>query len=176
MNKDLDEAVAEATVIHYCDDPLHLAVPYMFFMEKLPEPPDGLTKSTLSLALILFVYLYPVFKALIQYYIKGAHAHLHQNMNKDLDEAVAEATVIHYYNDPLHLAVPYMFFMEILPEPPDGLTKSTLSLAYTIRFTHHSTNSNDSILIELHPTVHFSKTGVVLVKIILLNLKSKRES
>ena len=51
-----------------------------------------------------------------------------------------------------------------------------LPLVYTIRFTHHSTNSNDSILIELHPTVHFSKNGAVLAKILLLNLKAKRES
>ena len=51
-----------------------------------------------------------------------------------------------------------------------------LPLVYTIRFAHHSTDSNDSILIELHPTVHFSKTGVVLVKILLLDLKAKGES
>ena len=50
-----------------------------------------------------------------------------------------------------------------------------LPLVYTIRVAHHSTDPNDSILIELHPTVHFSKTGVVLVKILLLNLKAKRE-
>ena len=58
----------------------------------------------------------------------------------------------------------------------DGNDLHPLPLVYTIRFTHLSTNSNDSILIELHPTVHFSKNGAVLAKILLLDLKAKRES
>ena len=60
INKNLDEVVAEATVICYYDDSPYLAVPHIFFMKILLEPPDGLTKSTLSLALILSVYVYPV--------------------------------------------------------------------------------------------------------------------
>ena len=63
--QDIDEALAAACAIRYYDDPLHLAVPYLFFMDLLPERPDGFVKSFLSLALILFVYLYPVFIALI---------------------------------------------------------------------------------------------------------------
>ena len=63
------------------------------------------------------------------YQVQGDHAHLHQKMNKDLDEAVATTPVIHYCDDSLHLAVTYLFFVEVLPDPPDGLTKSTLYLA-----------------------------------------------
>ena len=51
---------------------------------------------------------------------------MNQRLTKDLDEAVVEANVINYYDGPLHLAVPYIFFMEILPDTPDGLTKSML--------------------------------------------------
>ena len=39
-------------------------------MDLLPEPPDGFVKSILSLALILFVYLYPIFVALTKYWTK----------------------------------------------------------------------------------------------------------
>ena len=65
--QDLDEALAAACAIRYYNDPLHLAVPYLFFMDLLPEPPDRFVKSFLSLVLILFVYCYPIFIALIRY-------------------------------------------------------------------------------------------------------------
>ena len=68
--QDLHEALAAACTIKYYDDPLHLTVPYLFFIYLLPEPPDGLVKSSLSLALILFAYLYPIFIALIRYWTK----------------------------------------------------------------------------------------------------------
>ena len=68
--QDLDEALAAACTIKYYDDPLHLAVLYLIFMDLLPEPPDRFVKSFLSLALILFVYLYPIFIALIRYWTK----------------------------------------------------------------------------------------------------------
>ena len=68
--QDLDEALAAACTIRYYDDPLHLDVPYLLFMDLLPEPPDRFVKSFLSLALIIFVYLYPIFIALIQYWTK----------------------------------------------------------------------------------------------------------
>ena len=58
----------------------------------------------------------------------------------------------------------------------DSTDLHPLPLVYTIRFAHHSTDSNDSILIEVHPTVHFSKNGAVMAKILLLNIKAKRES
>ena len=63
--QDLDEALAAACTIKSHDDTLHLAVPYPFFMDLLPEHQDGFVKSLLSLALIIFVYLYPIFIALI---------------------------------------------------------------------------------------------------------------
>ena len=66
--QDLDEALAAACAITYYDDPLHLAVPYIFFMDLLPEPPDGCIKSSLFLTLILFVYLFPIFKALLKHW------------------------------------------------------------------------------------------------------------
>ena len=68
--QDLDEALAAACAIKYYDDPLHLALPYLFFMDLLPEPPDGFVKSFFSLALILFVYFYPIFIALIRDWTK----------------------------------------------------------------------------------------------------------
>ena len=68
--QDLEEALAAACAIRYYDDTLHLAVPYLFFMDLLPEPLDRFVKSFLSLAIILFVYLYPIFIALIQYWTK----------------------------------------------------------------------------------------------------------
>ena len=39
-------------------------------MECLPEPLDGLLKSMLSFPLILFVYLYPIFRGLISLWMK----------------------------------------------------------------------------------------------------------
>ena len=65
--QDLDKALTADCAIRYYDYPLHLAVTYLFFMDLIPEPPDGFVKSFLSLALILFLYLYPIFIALIRY-------------------------------------------------------------------------------------------------------------
>ena len=62
------------------------------------------------------------------YQVQGAYAHLNQRTEKDLDEAVQAASRIVYYDDPVRLAVPYEFLMARLPEPPDGLLKSALSL------------------------------------------------
>ena len=55
--------------------------------------------------------------------VQGAYAHLNESHEKDLDEAVAAATTLVFYNDSLRLAVPYVYLLEILPEPPDGLLK-----------------------------------------------------
>ena len=68
--KNLDKAVTAETVAVFYDDPLHLATPYIFFMERLPEPLDGLLKSMLSFILILFVYLYPILRGLISLWTK----------------------------------------------------------------------------------------------------------
>ena len=43
------------------------------------------------------------------YQVQGAYAHLNQRYEKDLDEAVAAATTLVYYNDPLRLAVSYIY-------------------------------------------------------------------
>ena len=63
--KDLDKAVAAANYLVYYEDPLHLKIPYVFFLKLLPEPPDGMLKSVLSFTLILFVYLYPIIRGII---------------------------------------------------------------------------------------------------------------
>ena len=55
--KDLKEAAAAETTAAFYDDAPHFAVPYNFFMERFPDPTDGLLKSVLSFTLILFVYL-----------------------------------------------------------------------------------------------------------------------
>ena len=66
----MTEAVVAATVAVFYDDPLHLAIPYIYFMEILPDPPAGLLKSMLSFILILFVYLYPILRGLISLWMK----------------------------------------------------------------------------------------------------------
>ena len=73
---DLDEAIAEATKLVYYDDPLHLAIPYNFFMEMLPEPPDGMLKSALAFTLILFVYMYPILRGIIRLWARLLHVYI----------------------------------------------------------------------------------------------------
>ena len=68
------------------------------------------------------------------YQVQGAYAHLNQIICQDLDEALAAACTIKYYDDPLHLAVPYLFFMDLIPEPPDEFVKSLLSLALILLY------------------------------------------
>ena len=71
------------------------------------------------------------------YQVQGAYALLNQTICQDLDEALAAACTIKYYDDPLHLAVPYLLFMVLLPETPDGFVKSFLSLALLIFVYFH---------------------------------------
>ena len=40
------------------------------------------------------------------YQVRGAYAHLDQKREEDLDEAIAEAIKLVYYDDPLHIAIP----------------------------------------------------------------------
>ena len=49
------------------------------------------------------------------YQVQGAYAHLNQTICQYLDEALAAACTIKYYDDPLNLAVPYLFFVNLLP-------------------------------------------------------------
>ena len=53
----------------YNDDPIRLSVVYQFFLEQLPEPPDGVLKLILSLSLIAYVHLYPVLQGLIYLWV-----------------------------------------------------------------------------------------------------------
>ena len=39
------------------------------------------------------------------YQTRGAYAHLHQNGDKEMEDAIEQATAVVYYDDPLHLAV-----------------------------------------------------------------------
>ena len=71
LENDLDEAVKDATVAVFHDDPLRLAIPYVHILEHLPEPPDGYIKSMLSLTLILFLHLYPTLRGLTILWKKG---------------------------------------------------------------------------------------------------------
>ena len=66
------------------------------------------------------------------YQVQGAYAHLNQSSEKDLDEAIHAATAFIYYDDPLRVAIPYEFLLKRLPEPPDGITKSILSMSIII--------------------------------------------
>ena len=45
------------------------------------------------------------------YQVRGFFAHLNQTEEEDLDEAIAEAIKLAYYDDSLHVATPYNFFM-----------------------------------------------------------------
>ena len=83
--KDLDKAVTAATASIFYNDPLHLAIPYNFFLECLPEPPDGFLKSVLSFRLILFVYLNPILRGLISLWLRhiGAYTFSKLFVNKE---------------------------------------------------------------------------------------------
>ena len=78
MKKDLDEAVAVATTLVFYNDPLCLAYPYVYLLEILPEPPDGLLKSILYLTLILIVYLYPILRGLTRLWRRSLIAYTSQ--------------------------------------------------------------------------------------------------
>ena len=62
---DLEHAVSATTDIVFYDDPLYLEIPYILFLERLPDAPNGEIKSMLSHNLILVVYFYPVARGLI---------------------------------------------------------------------------------------------------------------
>ena len=83
-DKDLEYAVASATAIVFYDDPLNLAIPYIFLLLSLPGPPDGALKSMLSLTLILFVYFYPVVRGLILHWYSNIFASLLVKDNRNM--------------------------------------------------------------------------------------------
>ena len=63
------------------------------------------------------------------YQTQGFYAHLDQRSKKDLDEEVAAATTVVFYDDPLNLEILYTFFLERLLDPPDSFLKSVLSFS-----------------------------------------------
>lgn len=76
---DLDEAVIEANTVMYYDDPLRISTPYEYLAKRLPRPPDGYVKATLSLGLIVLIYLIPILKGLITLWMRLVAAHLFKN-------------------------------------------------------------------------------------------------
>ena len=91
--------------------------------------PDGRKSSKQS---NMIPCLNATFSCFSSYQVQGAYPHLNLRHEKYLDEAVAAATTLVYYNDPLRLAVTYVYLLKMLPEPPDGLIKSILSLALVL--------------------------------------------
>ena len=85
-----------------------------------PVPPDG-SKAIKQSNMI--PYLNATFSCFSSYQVQGVYAHLNQRHEKYLDKAVAAATTLVFYNDPLRLAVTYVYLLEMLPEPPEGLIK-----------------------------------------------------
>ena len=81
---DLHEAVSAATHLVYYDDPLHLAIPYVFFIKLLPEPPDSMLKLVLSFTLILLVYLYPIIRGIIFLWMRLLGAYIFSKKNNIL--------------------------------------------------------------------------------------------
>ena len=51
------------------------------------------------------------------------YSHLNQKCEKDIDKAVAATTTPEFYDDPLHLAILYIFFLIFLRKLPDGLLR-----------------------------------------------------
>ena len=75
-DKDLEEAVEAASIVMYYDDPLRLSIPYEFLHKRLPKPPDGIIKASLTLGAILIIYAIPIFKGLIRLWIRLLAARL----------------------------------------------------------------------------------------------------
>ena len=62
------------------------------------------------------------------YQAEGVYAHLHQQSDKDIEDAVIAVTDKVFYDDPLDLAIPYTLILERLPDPPYGALKSMISI------------------------------------------------
>ena len=82
--KDIEDAFSDATDKVFYDDPLNLAIPYAFFLERLPEPSDGALKSMISLTLILFIYFYPVVRVLIIHWYRFIFASILAKYNRNV--------------------------------------------------------------------------------------------
>ena len=73
-----------------------------------PVPPDGRKAIKQSNRI---TFLNATFSWFSSYQVQGEYAHLTRRHEKDLDEAVATATTLIYYNNPLRLAVPYVYLL-----------------------------------------------------------------
>ena len=83
QEKDLNKAVSAATELFYYNNPMHLEMSNVFFLKLLPEPPTGMLKSFIYFTLILFVYLYPIIRGLIIFWVRllGAYINSKENTN-----------------------------------------------------------------------------------------------
>ena len=81
--RSLTEFAATNTKLFY-DDPINLVILYTFLLERLPDPPDGALKSTLSINLILFVYLYPVVRGLILHWSRYIFSSILSKYNRNV--------------------------------------------------------------------------------------------
>ena len=75
--KDLDEAVSASTTLEFYDAPLHLEIPYVLLLNRLPEPPDGMLVSVLLFTITIFVYLYPIFRGLFILWLRRLGAYIY---------------------------------------------------------------------------------------------------
>ena len=55
--------------------------------------------------------------------MKGDYDNIHQQSDKDIEDAVAAATDQVFSDDTFNLAIPYTLILERLPYPPDGALK-----------------------------------------------------
>ena len=94
-----------------------------------PVPPDGHNASKPSNKI---TFLNQNICCFSYYQVRGAHTHLNQSWEKDLDKAAAAATTLVYYENPLYLEISYMSFLELFPEPPDGMLNSILPFTLII--------------------------------------------
>ena len=72
----LNQRHETACKISYYNDPLCLADPYVYLLEILPEPPNGLLKLIFSITPILIVYLYPILRCLIRLWGRSLLAYM----------------------------------------------------------------------------------------------------
>lgn len=93
---------------------------------------------------------------------------------------MSSSTYLHDSND-LLLDIPHLVVTLNLIEDNDkyslldSITLHPLYLVCTLWVTYNSTNSSNSIHIELCSAVSSNKVTVILAKILLLNLEAKRE-
>ena len=95
------------------------------------------------------------------YQVRGAYAYLKKIQEKDINKAVAAATQLVYYDSPLHLAIPYVLFLKLLPDPPNVMLKSVLSFTLIIFvYSHPIIRGIISLCMRLLGAYIFSKKKI----------------